>query len=230
MMNLQLPPRRYRTASAEGTLVMLDDKELRSPLQRPLNLPTHALASALAQEWDAQEKQVDPRRMPQTQLVMTAVDRVADNRVAVQLELMRYLETELICHYGDHPKLVAYQQAQWQDLHHWLRENFGVTLPVTHGIQPIRSTSEPIWLADYLASLDLFQLTALQLAVSVLGSLVIGLALVEKQLSATAALRAAEAETFFQAQQWGLDPDTAKRHDSQLAELRVIEKFLGMIG
>ena len=47
-----------------GFTVHLDARPVRTPLKAPLVLPTLALAEAVAAEWDAQDKTVDPETMP----------------------------------------------------------------------------------------------------------------------------------------------------------------------
>ena len=47
------------TGQAEpGYFVALDDRRLKTPAKRDLDLPTQALASALAEEWDAQDEEI----------------------------------------------------------------------------------------------------------------------------------------------------------------------------
>ena len=61
-----------------GYFVALDARRLKTPAKRDLDLPTQALATALAEEWDAQDEEISPAAMPVMRLVATAVDRVGD--------------------------------------------------------------------------------------------------------------------------------------------------------
>ena len=61
-----------------GYFVALDDRRLKTPAKREIDLPTQALATALAEEWDAQEEEVLPASMPLMRLVATAIDRVGE--------------------------------------------------------------------------------------------------------------------------------------------------------
>ncbi len=54
--------------------VLLDGKPLRTPARAPLDLPTRALAEAIAAEWQAQAETVWPSTMPLTPLAATAID------------------------------------------------------------------------------------------------------------------------------------------------------------
>ena len=61
-----------------GVAVELDGKPVRTPARRLLAAPARALAEAIAAEWDAQAKVIDPARMPLTRLANSIIDGVAD--------------------------------------------------------------------------------------------------------------------------------------------------------
>ena len=74
-------PRRFWTsARAEpvpgGFTVFLDARPLRTPAKAPLIVPTRALAEAIAAEWNAQGKTIDPHAMPLTRYANSAIDKV----------------------------------------------------------------------------------------------------------------------------------------------------------
>ena len=59
------PARRfYKKVAVTGTAapfsVTLDERSLRTPLKRALDLPTKRLAQAVASEWAAQAEKIDP--------------------------------------------------------------------------------------------------------------------------------------------------------------------------
>ena len=92
-------PRRFykvvATAKNEsGWNVTLDGKVLRSPAKKDFNLPTAALASAIAAEWDAQTEHVRPLAMPLMQLAATTIDRVTHDRARIVAELVGYAGTD----------------------------------------------------------------------------------------------------------------------------------------
>src|SRR4051812_6673683 len=62
-----------------GFAVVLDGRPVMTPARRWLAAPTHALADALAAEWDAQRDVVDPGNMPLSRLANTIIDGVADS-------------------------------------------------------------------------------------------------------------------------------------------------------
>ncbi|MCJ1883106.1 ATP12 family chaperone protein, partial [Pseudomonas nitroreducens] len=69
-MRNPLPKRFYEKAEAlerDGLFqVALDGRTARTPARKPLAVASHAVAQALAAEWQAQEGEIDPARMPMT--------------------------------------------------------------------------------------------------------------------------------------------------------------------
>ncbi len=220
--------RRYQTVSVsaerDGFIVMLDDNSLQTPAKQALKLPTLILAQAIATEWEAQTGKLDFTGLPLTQLAMTAQDLPVD-----QMALLEFLQTELIVHYAEDSALVTAQEKLWQPLQAWLTQRFGATLPRTTGILPSREPVEPGSIAAYLADNDAFTLTALSEATSALGSFVIALALIERQIDVAGAVAAAEIDSDYQMLRWGEDPDTMQRRAVLETELNNIMRFVALL-
>ena len=79
-MRTPLPKRFYKdvdvSESEGGWQVLLDGRPLRTPGRAVVALPTRAAAELVAREYAAQQEFVDPRLMPVTRLVNTAIDGV----------------------------------------------------------------------------------------------------------------------------------------------------------
>ena len=217
--------RRYSNATVgqeDGRfIVMLDAKPLQTPAQRALQLPSRALALAIADEWAGQQVKLDFTRLPLTQLAMTAHDLPVDCAA-----LLEFLETELVIHYADDTVLATAQDRLWQPLREWLVQRFGAILPRATGILPSREPIEPGSIKAYLADGDAFTLTALSEASSALGSLVIALALIEGRIDVGGAVAAAEIDSDYQMLRWVEDPDILKRRAALQTELSDIARFL----
>ncbi len=223
-----LLPRRYALARADDAqIVWLDGNELLTPARNKLQVPTAALAQALAAEWNAQGKTIDPARMPLSQLAMTAVDRVCPQRDAVIDSLLQYLSTELICHESDVADLRALQHERWQAVRGWLQTVYGVTLPATTGLSPVNC--DTAWARAALQAMDDWRLTATQQAAALLGSLAIALALQAGALTADEAADAAEVEGDFQAQRWGVEEEAETRRASLLQDVRGLATFIDLL-
>ncbi|HEV8388878.1 MAG TPA: ATP12 family protein [Dongiaceae bacterium] len=228
---LSAPRRFYKNAtiaSAEGGWgVQLDGKPLRSPAKRPFVLPTEALAAAIAEEWQAQGEKIDPHSMPLMQFAATAIDRLADDRDALIVEVAAYGHSDLICYRSEEPETLARrQEAVWQPLIAWAAERYDVALNVTTGIVAVEQP--PHALATFrrlLGACDLYALTALAAITGSAGSLVIALALAEGRLSPDQAADAALLDELFQAEKWGSDPEAERRRASIRADLAAAKRF-----
>jgi chaperone required for assembly of F1-ATPase len=214
---------------AEGSFaIRLDEKPLKTPGGRAVVVPWPGLAEAIAAEWRAQRAKPDVAGLSMTRIVATALDRIPSRRAGVLDELLAYAETELVCHRADGPPaLVARQQAVWQPLLDWLAQQFDAPLAVTSGVLPCAQPEASLRaLRRRLEGLDDLGLAGLGVAVASSGSLVIGLALLERKIEAAQAFDAAELDATFQIEQWGEDSIAAQRRAELRAELETAAKFI----
>lgn len=195
-----------------GFSVLLDGRPIRTPGRAPLDLPTEALAEAMAAEWAAQEGTVDPRTMPVTRTANSAIDKVRPQQEAVADMLAAYGETDLLCHRADRPpELVARQAAAWDPLLDWAAEVFGGRLRVTAGVMPApQDAALLLRLRDGVRALSAFELAAFHDLVSLSGSLVIGFATARGHRPAEALWEVSRIDESWQAEQWGEDAEAAK--------------------
>jgi chaperone required for assembly of F1-ATPase len=227
--------RTYKQAKAEpsekGYAVSLDDKPLRTPAGALLESPTQALAEAIATEWQDQGDKVDPRTMPLTRLLSTALDRIPPERDAVVQSISAYAGTDLLCYRASSPAdLVSRQEAVWQKLLDWASGEVGAALIVTRGIVPV--TQPQSALDSYRKAVDQFshlELAALGSVTPAAGSLVIGLALLSGWLDAQSAFDAAELDATFQIERWGEDAEAAERRQRLLRDFQDVERFVRLL-
>jgi chaperone required for assembly of F1-ATPase len=228
---LSAPRRFYKTASVAtvegGWSILLDGKALRSPAKRPLVLPTEALASAIAAEWQAQGEKIDPGSMPLMQFAATAIDRLADDRDGLIAEIAGYGRSDLVCYRAEEPpSLVRRQEELWQPLIAWAAERYDIALNVTAGIVAVEQPAHTLaTFRRVLEACDLFALTALAGAAGSAGSLVIALALAEDRLGPDEAADAALLDELFQAEKWGSDPEAERRRAAIRADLKAAKRF-----
>jgi chaperone required for assembly of F1-ATPase len=225
----------YEEASAaaceRGFSVQLDGRDIRTPRQAVLVLPSAGLAEAVAGEWAAQGERIEPATMPLMSLACTAIDQVAPNRGAAIGELLDYAGSDLLCYRAEHPEaLVARQAGVWQPLLDWAARDLDAPLRVTCGI---RHEPQP---EDALAALrrsvevlDDLSLTALDCATRASGSLVIALALHRGRVGADAAFEAAELDATFQIELWGEDPEATRRRAAVCADLAAARSLFELL-
>lgn len=220
-------------APVEGGLaIVLDGKPMRIPGGAPLILTHPTLAAAVAAEWQAAGGQpggvMTLDDVPLTRLAGTAQDRVAPNPVPVIDALARYGETDLLCYRAERPPELALRQARaWQPWLDWAERTHGARLRVAHGI--VHVAQDPAALAALhraVAAQTPAVLAALGLAVPLLGSLVLGLALADGALDAGMADTLAHLDETFQAEQWGEDALAAERRAGITADLALADRFI----
>jgi chaperone required for assembly of F1-ATPase len=200
-------------AEEGGHAIRLDGRPVRTPARASLTLPTAALADAIAQEWRAQGEVVDPASMPMTGLANAAIDHVAPNLASFAEGVARYAQSDLLCYRANGPDtLVARQAAAWEPLLDWARDRYDVTFAVTQGIIPVPQPDETLdRLGAAVVALDPFILTGLSTLVTLSGSLVSALAVVEGGHEIGAIWEAAEIDEAWQVEQWGEDAEAAAR-------------------
>ncbi len=218
-------------ASAQGFSVHLDGKPVQTPAKNALTVPGAGLAEAIAAEWQGQAETIDPRALPLTRLVSTAIDRVMPRRAEVIAEIAKYAATDLLCYRAaSPPELAARQNATWQTLLDWADARFDARLVVTEGIAPVDQPPAALAaLERAVAAHDAMMLVALHLATAACGSLVLGLALLERHLSPEAAFAAAELDESFQIERWGEDPEQTKRRAALQEDVALAARFAGLL-
>ena len=173
-----------KVVEAEGGFgVTLDDKPLKTPARSTFVVPARALADAIAAEWNASAETIDPRVMPFTGLANAATDRAGDE---IATGLVKFGESDLTCYRAADPMpLVERQTGAWDVLLNWARRRYDVDFATCSGIIHIPQPPETMRrLAHAVHALDPFRLAALSPLVTISGSLVAGLAVVEQAIAA----------------------------------------------
>lgn len=230
-------PRRFwqkvtcRPAEAPGLYqVFLDTRPAKTPAKAPLAVPGQALAEALAEEWQAQDGAVNPATMPLTRLANTAIDRVSKARAAVLEDLAGYGASDLLCYRAEGPAaLVAQEAAAWDPALAWADQALGAPLAVTQGITAIDQPPASLAaLRAHLEALDDFALAATADAVSLTGSLVLGLALAKGHFTAEKAWALCQVDEAYQTARWGHDAEAAAKAAQRAAALDAAGRFLAL--
>lgn len=193
--------------------ILLDGRPVKTPAREPLAVPGAALAAAIVSEWAAQGERIDPATMPMTGFANAAIDRVLPDVAGFAKGIAAYGASDLLCYRADDPaELVAEQAAHWDPLLDWARGHYGVDFAVTSGIMPVDQPAATVQrLSDAVAALDPWLLSALSTIVSIAGTLVGALALVEGRVTADDLWTAAHVDEAWQARQWGEDAEAVAR-------------------
>jgi chaperone required for assembly of F1-ATPase len=214
-----------------GWAIELDARPVRTPARASLILPTESLANGVAEEWRSVGEEIDPRAMPLTGLSNAAIDRVAPERQAFSGGLARYAEADLACYRSEWPpELVERQEAGWDKLLSWARRRFDVDFATTSGLMHIPQPPATVeQLGHAVAALDSFQLAGLSPLVTIGGSLIAGLAVLEKSISAEEAWQAVSLDERWQIEQWGADSEAEAALENKRRDFFAAAKFLSLL-
>ncbi len=211
-MQAAKPKRFYKTADVapqqDGAFhITLDGKTLRTPARAILETRNHAHAALLRAEWDAQVDVIDADAMPVMRVFSIAIDRVPIDKALIIDDMLRYLETDLVCYFSDESAVALKQAQHFAPLLQWFAAKYGAALVTTHGLMPVEQPPELFThIRSELEGLDDVTLAALALITPLVGSIVLALALLHKQIDIDAALIAARIDEDMQAERYGVDP------------------------
>ena len=215
-----------------GFEIHLDGKPVKTPARRILLAPTKDLANALQHEWATQETTIVPDAMPLTQILTTAIDRIADDRATIEEGVLAYLDTDLLCYRATDPDtLIARQARLWNPWLVWFEKAYGARLETTDQIRALRQDEAAHHaVRAAVQSLAILPFTLLQLVVSLSGSLVLGLAFTAGKADADIVFRAFYAEEDFKAEIYnaalhGFAPHEEKSRASVRRDLDAAQTF-----
>jgi chaperone required for assembly of F1-ATPase len=214
-----------------GFDIHLDGRPVRTPGRAALTLPVATLAEAVADEWRAVGETIDPRAMPLTGLANAAIDRIAPDTASFAAGLAAYGESDLLCYRADHPlELRLRQDLAWDPLLDWAAERYRARLePVTgimHHAQPAEAVAQ---LADAVAARDPLELAALSPLVTITGSLVAALALLDGAASAEDIWSAANIDEDWQIEHWGEDDLARQARATRKADFDAAVRLIGLL-
>lgn len=225
----------YKTSTAakdeQGWHVLLDGKAVKTPGKRMLVLPTQSLAEAIAQEWDSQGEEIDLQSLPLMQFACATLDYVQPHMSDVVSETLGYAETDALCYREVESDVLAERQKQaWNPVVSWANARYGIEMRYAQGIMPVEQaphTREQ--LHAVLEKLSPHALASLWLMTKHLGSLLLALAVFEKQVTVSEAFSLSRLEEAFQNEQWGEDEEVRERREIVAAEMEVLARFLTLI-
>jgi len=203
-----------------GFRVTLDSRPVKTQGGRPQIVPTRALAELLADEWAAQEEEIDPATFVFRDFADYAIDQVRQDRADAVRALLAYAETDTLCYRADpDDPLYGRQQELWEPLLAAAEERHGVRFERASGI--LHRAQPPETLAALRGALegeDEFTLAALRSLASLAASLTVGLAALDPGADVPALFAAANAEEDWQAEQWGWEWTAEERRAGKLAD------------
>ena len=218
------------TPADGGFAVLLDGRPIRTPARAPLLVPGAALASAIAEEWNAQGEEIAPQSMPLTGIANAAIDLVAPDPAAFAAPLAAYGESDLLCYRAPEADLAARQAEAWNPLLDWAERRHGIEFALTSGVMHIAQPPATLSaLAGDLGGRDHFALAALAPLITIGGSLVAGLALAESAFDSDRLWQAVTLDERFQEEAWGADADAVAARALREAQWQAAARFLALL-
>jgi chaperone required for assembly of F1-ATPase len=228
----QLPRKFYTSVDvSDGNGILLDGKPVKTPLKSAFVVPNRNLAEAVAAEWRAQEKVIDPETMPLTKLANTALDRATAERAHVIEEIVQYAGSDLVCYWADRPpELVDLQRKHWQPVLGWAAAEipacFKHTTAMSHVVQDEGVLHR---IRDYADRLNPWQLTGLYLLTTLTGSALLSMMLQTQTADPDEIWAAAHVDEDYQISQWGEDFEAAERRKGRRREFEGLVRFLDLL-
>jgi len=210
---------------ANGYTVHLDHRPVRTPAKSALIVPTRALAEAIAAEWQAQEGQIDPNKMPFTRSANAAIDKVVPQQAEVVRLLAAYADADLICYRAESPaELVARQAKAWDPLLDWAESDLAARLTPVVGVVHVPQSADALnRLHGHVSALDVWALTAFHDLVTLSGSFVIGFATLCGLYVPDVLWNLSRIDETWQKEQWGSDEEAqllASRKESDFLQAK----------
>jgi chaperone required for assembly of F1-ATPase len=214
-----------------GWTITLDGRPVRTPARARLIVPSEALADEIAREWRSVEGEIDPRKMPLTGIANAAIDRVLPDQQEFALGIARYAQADLVCYRAEGPCELSERQSQeWDKLLEWARRrydvDFATTCELMHVPQPTATIER---LTHALVVLGPFHLAGLSPLVTIGGSLLAALAVLEGQASPEAAWDAVSIDERWQIERWGADAEAEALLASRRRDFLAGAQFLELL-
>lgn len=215
----------------DGWVIRLDGRPVKTPARSALTVESERLAEAIADEWRCVGETVDPRAMPLTGLANAAIDRVAPAREEFAKGLARYAEADLACYRSEGPSaLVKRQEEEWDSLLAWGRSRFDVDFATTSGLTHVNQPEGTVRrLSQALGSLGAFHLAGLSPLITIGGSLIAALSVLERAMTPGQAWDAVSVDERWQLEQWGSDAEAEAALENRRRDFMAAASFLDLL-
>jgi chaperone required for assembly of F1-ATPase len=156
---------------------------------------------------------------------------VAPDTRAFAAGLARYAEADLACYRADGPQgLIDRQQASWDALLGWARRRYDVDFATTSGLTHVEQPAATVERLSYaVAALDAFHLAGLSPLVTIGGSLVGGLAVLEKGLTPQQVWDAVTVDDAWHRERWGSDAEAEAALENRRRDFFAAAGFLELL-
>ncbi len=207
--------------------ILLDGRELKTPLKNPLMIPNKTLAEYVVKEWQEQKEFIEPTSMHIMQYLSTSIDKIDDKKDEILQTILTYAETDLLVYRAEIPALNKIEMENWQPILDWAEQEHGIKFYVTDGLMFIEQPKESFTkLETYTKSLSTLELTAFIFAVQLAGSVMLGFALMHRYITIETYIKCVTLSERYQEEKWGEDEDLTLKVNSFEEEAKMLDLFI----
>lgn len=216
-----------------GYRLLLDGKPVKTDSGSPLLIPVLSLANAVMKEWSAQVETIKPETMPLTQYLMTAQDRIKNQRDDIHRAVMAYIDTDLLCYRIDQDNALSERQNKiWGPVLKWCEDKSGIAPLTTTGLSAL---TQPEKLHDvlenYLDALDDLHFCVAQNLTNLGGSVLLTWAFMEQALDSETFLKVIFVEEDYKGELYNEDfygraPSEEKTREAVLRDVNAAKELL----
>jgi chaperone required for assembly of F1-ATPase len=217
----------YKTALAVATndkwTIHLDERPLKTPEQKMLVVDDEAIAIEIAREWSNQNEIISPSSMPVHNIIVTSTDKSdAITRQAIVNELTPYIDGDLIFYHAPDPiGLTELQGHLWGSAIDQFEKIASVKPEITHDLVALRQTDNyHAYITHFIENLSSLYFTIFQLLVSLSGSPLCSLLLIQNEINAEEFDKITHAESDFYQKHYKF-----KSEDIAPEEIKAREQF-----
>lgn len=213
-----------------GYRILLDGRPVRTPGKNPLSLPSEALASAVAREWNEADDETDPAAMPLTGFANAAIDLVSARRAAFAADIAAFAASDLLCYRTEAPDaLIARQRAAWDPVVRWAESRLDARVLLAECVMPIEQPDAFLAaVRRFFAARTPFELAALDVVTRISGSAILTLALAEGAIDPEQAFAASVIDELWQEEFWGEDHEAVRDRGARQRQFYDACRFLAL--
>ncbi len=206
----------------DGFGVFLDNRRLVTPAKNSLIVPSLKAAELIALEWENQGENIDTDTMPITRLVNVAIDRAQFTRNELVSEIQKYASSDLCCYRTSAPQILYETQCKiWDEQIDWVKNKFSITFIAKSDSLGLFQTEETLnKIGEIAQEYDDIQLTILAFVTALAGSAILGVRLVEKEITPEELFKAIRIEEDHNAAIWGYDDEDLSKANAKLEDLK----------
>ena len=211
-------------------IIYLDDKELKSPEGRSLNLP-YIISEKVFIEWKEIKDKIYPGKMPFYAYSVTAVDKILNKENKILQNLESILSMDLILFRSkDDEELYNYIEDLWEPFLEWINLEFNCRLIVNYELFSVEQNKNEISKCISLVKhFDHFNFSGFSHIVNLTSSFILGLAFLYKKINVHDLFTLALAEELFQIKKWGSDEISEIRRKNIKKEISEACEFLNCL-